>query len=111
MDGEFGFNLEALGKHGHGFHENAIERTVARHHVIECKAINGFDEPANQVIAKAMKRSVVFFPVASVRKTVANGHVGLARLKRGQKLTRRLGGIRVITVDHNVIIGIDVAEH
>ena len=42
MDGEFGFNLEALGKHGHGFHENAIERTVTRHHIVECKAINGF---------------------------------------------------------------------
>ena len=79
MDGELGLDLEALGEHGHGLDESAVEGAVARHDVVEGEAVDGFDKPAHEVVAEAVERAVVLLTVAAVGQAVADRHVGLAR--------------------------------
>ena len=62
-------------------------------------------------LPKPWKARSFSFAVAAVGKPVAHRHVGLAGHKRGQKLAGRLGGVGVVAVHHDVVAGVDVAEH
>ena len=111
VDGELGFDLEALREHRHGLDEGAVEGAVARHDVVEGEAVDGLDQPAHEVVSEAVEGPVVLLAVASVGQAVADRHVGLARGERRDEVAGRLGGVGVVAVDHDVVVGVDVAEH
>ena len=111
MDGDLRLDLEALGEHRHGLHEHAVERAVARHDVVEGEAVDLLDQPAHQVVAEAVERAVVLLAVGAVGQAGAHRHVGAVGAQRLQERRRCLGGVGVVAVDHQVVVGVDVAEH
>ncbi len=111
MDGDFRFNLEALAHDGHGFHEGAVHGPVAGHHVFETVAVHAADHPAHQVVAETVEGTLVLFLVAAVGDAVAHRHVRLVLGQRTQKLRRAFGGVGVVAVHHEVVAGLDFAEH
>ena len=111
VDRELGFDLEALGKHREGFNERAAHGAVAGHDVIEAVDIDPVDHGADQIVAKAVEGTLVFLGVGAVGKAVSYGHIGRAVEDRLAEGFGRLGGIGVVSVDHQVAIGVDVAKH
>ena len=111
VDRELGFDLEALGKHGEGFDERAAHGAVAGHDIIEAVAIDPLDHGADQIVAKAVESTLVFLGVGAVGKAVAYGHVDCAVKDGLAEGFGRLGGVGVVSVDHQVAIGVDVAKH
>ena len=111
MDRELGFDLEALGKHREGFDERAAHGAVAGHDIIEAVAIDPLDHGADQIVAKAVESTLVFLGVGAVGKAVAYGHIGRAVEDRLAEGFGRLGGIGVVSVDHQVAIGVDITKH
>lgn len=110
-DRDLGLDLEALRHDGHGLDEGAREGAVAGHDVLEGVAVEDADEPADEVVAEAVEASSVLGAVGAVGDAVAHRHVGLACGDGGDEGGCRLGGIGVVTVDHEVAVGLDVAEH
>lgn len=66
VDGELGFNLEALTQDGEGLDERLAHGSVAGHDVVEAVAVNPFDHGANEVVAKAVKGPLVLFGIGAV---------------------------------------------
>ena len=58
-----------------------------------------------------MEGAVVLFAVRAVGQAVAYAHIGLVGHERSQKLRCGLGGVRVVAVHHDVVVGVDVAQH
>ena len=111
MDGELGFDLKALGKHGERFDKGAAHGAIARHDVIEAVSVDPFDHGANQIVAKAVEGALVFLGVGAVGQAIADGHIGCT-IKNGlAEGFCRFGRVGVVAVDHEVTIGIDIAEH
>ena len=111
VDRELGFDLKALGKHWEGFNERAAHGAVACHDVIEAVAIDPLDHGADQIIAKAVEGTLVLLGVGAVGKAIAYGHVGRAVKDGLAEGLGRLGGVGVVSVDHQVAIGVDIAKH
>ena len=111
VDRELGFDLEALGKHREGFNERAAHGTVAGHDIIEAVAIDPLDHGADQIVAKAVEGTLVLLGIGAVGKAIAYGHVGRAAEDRLAEGFGRLGGVGVVSVDHQVAIGVDIAKH
>lgn len=110
-DRDLGLDLEALRHDGHGLDEGAREGAVAGHDVLEGVAVENADEPSHEVVAEAVEASSVLGAVGAVGDAVAHNRVGLAGGDGGDEGGCRLGGVRVVAVDHDVVVGIDVAEH
>ena len=111
VDREFRFDLKALGEDGEGLDERSREGSVSRHHVIEAVPVDPLDHRADEVVAEAVERSLVLLGVCAVREAVAYSHIG-AVLEDG--ITERVScfsRVRVVPVDHEVAVGLDVAEH
>ena len=66
VNGEFGFNLEAFREHGHGLHEDAIERAIAGHDIVKRIAIDHLDQPAYQVVAEPVEGTIVLFAIRAI---------------------------------------------
>lgn len=66
MDGELGFDLEALTQDREGLDEGLAHGSIACHHVVEAIAVDPFDHGANEVVAKAVKGSLVLFGIGAV---------------------------------------------
>ena len=111
MDRQLGLDLEPVREDGEGLHERAGERAVARHDVVEGVAVDPLDHGADEVVAESVERALVLLRVRPVGEAVAHGHVrvsgedGLAQGARGVR------GVGVVPVDHEVAVGVDVAEH
>ncbi len=58
-----------------------------------------------------MEGAVVFVSVRAVGQAVAHDHVGVAFDERREHIGRRFGGVGVVAVDHEIVIGVDVAHH
>ena len=58
-----------------------------------------------------MEGPLVLLAVGAVGDAVAHGHVRRIGRERGQKVAGGLGRVGVVAVDHEVAIGLDVAEH
>ena len=58
-----------------------------------------------------MEGTLIFLGVGAVGKAVAYGHIGRAAEDRLAEGFGRLGGVGVVSVDHQVAIGIDIAKH
>lgn len=58
-----------------------------------------------------MESSFIFLGIGTVGKAVAHGHVRAVFQNGAAERMRRLGGVRVVPVDHEVAVGLDVAEH
>lgn len=66
VDGELGFNLEALTQNGERLDERLAHGSVAGHHVVKAVAVYPLDHGANKVVAKAVKCSFVLFGIGAV---------------------------------------------
>lgn len=66
VDGELGFNLEALAQYGEGLDEGFAHGSVAGHHVVKAVAVNPLDHGANKVVAKSVKGSFILFGIGAV---------------------------------------------
>lgn len=111
VDRQLGLDLEPVREDGEGLHERAGERAVARHDVVEGVTVDPLDHGADKVVAESVERALVLLRVRPVGEAVAHGHVrvsgedGLAQGARGVR------GVGVVPVDHEVAVGVDVAEH
>ena len=110
-DGDLGLYLEAAAHDGHGLHEGAGEGAVARHDVLEGVAVDHLDEPAHQVVAEVVEGPLVLLAVGAVGDAVAHGHVRLVGRQGRDEVAGGLGRVGVVAVDHEVVLGVDVAEH
>lgn len=111
MNGELGFDLEAFTQDGEGLYERLAHGSVAGHDVVEAIAVNPLDHGANKIVSEPVKCSFVLFCIGAIRETIADGHVCLA-IKDG--LTERFGGfggVRVVSINHQVALGVDIAKH
>lgn len=111
MNRKLGLDLEPLGEDGEGLDERPREGAVPRHYVVESVPVDPSDHRADEVVAEAVERPLVLLGVRAVREAVAHGHVGAVFQNGAAERMRSLGGIRVISVDHEVAVGLDVAEH
>lgn len=66
VDGELGFDLEALAQDGEGLDERLAHRSVAGHHVVKAVAVNPLNHSANKVVAKPVKGSFILFGIGAV---------------------------------------------
>ena len=58
-----------------------------------------------------MEGTGVLLRIGAVGQAVAHDHIGLARENGSAEGSRRFRRIGVVAVDHEVAVGIDVAEH
>lgn len=110
-DRYLGLDLEALRHHGHRLHERARAGAVTGHDVVRRMAIENADKPSHEVVAELVEASPVLIVVGSVGDAIAHRHVGVTVDDGSQQLLRRLRGVRVVTVNHEVVVGVDVAKH
>ena len=108
-DGDLGLYLEAAAHDGHGLHEGAGEGAVARHDVLEGVAVDHLDEPAHQVVAEVVEGPLVLLAVGAVGDAVAHGHVRVVGRQGRDEVAGGLGRVGVVAVDHEVVLGVDVA--
>lgn len=69
------------------------------------------NEPSHEVVAELMEAPPVLCIVGTVGDTVAHRHVGITIDNGRQQTDGRLGGVGVVAIDHDVAVGVDVAEH
>ena len=110
MDGHFGFNLKPAGKHREALPKRAAEGAVADHDIFDFGVEDPADQAAHQHIAEVMEGALVFGEVGG-GKPVADDHIGLALADEPHHFGRVFGGIGIVAVDHQVAIGLDLAEH
>ena len=111
VDRQFGLNLKSRREHRHRLRKHLVVGAIPRHDVGELEPVDRLDEETDEIVSKAVEGAIVFLAVSAVRQTVAHHHVGLVVHKRRQKLGRGLGGIGVVAVNHNVVVGVDIAHH
>ena len=58
-----------------------------------------------------MEGALVLFGVDAVGKAVAHYHICLAREDGSAEGARRFRGVGIVAVDHEIAVGVDVAEH
>ena len=58
-----------------------------------------------------MEGALVLLGVGAVGKAVAHYHICLAREDGSAEGSRRFRGVGIVAVDHEVAVGVDVAEH
>ena len=109
MDGHLGLDLEASRKHGVGFDEREAERAVSGHDVGDMCSEQSVDRATYKTITEVVERTLVLLEVCG-GEAVADHHV-VAFEHLGHHGGRGVGGIRIITVGHDVHVGIDVLEH
>ena len=111
MNRKLGLNLKAFRHDRERLNKRTTHSTIASHNVIKSIAINPLNHESNEIITESMKGSFVFFGICSVGKTVTNGHIGLT-IKDWQ---HHINGfsliIRVVTIDHQIAISIDITKH
>ena len=110
-DRDLGLDLEALRHDGHGLYEGAREGAVACHDVIGGMAVKQANEPSHEVVTELMEAPSVLCIVGAVGDTVAHRHVGITIDNGRQQTDGHLGGVGVVAIDHDVVVGINVAEH
>lgn len=66
MDGELGFDLEALAQNGEGLDEGFAHGSVAGHHVVKAVTVNPLDHGANKIVSKPVKCSFILFGIGAV---------------------------------------------
>ena len=84
---------------------------VPGHDVLEAVAVYPPDHGAHEVVAEAVEGTGVLLRIGSVGQAVAHNHIGLAREDGSTEVAGRFRRVGVVAVDHEVAVGIDVAEH
>ena len=109
VDGHFGFDLEAARQHGVGLDEGEREGTVAGHDVGDVRVEQAVDGSAYQTVAEVVERALVLLEVGGAQ-AVADYHVVAFEnlIHHGGGCVR---GIGVVTIRHDVHVGVDVFEH
>lgn len=109
VDGHFGFDLEAARQHGVGLDEGEREGTVAGHDVGDVRVEQAVDGSAYQTVAEVVERTLVLLEVGGAQ-SIADHHVVAFEnlIHHGGGCVR---GIGVVTIRHDVHVGVDVFEH
>ena len=66
MDGELGFDLEALTQDGESFDEGFAHGSIAGHYVVKAVTVYPFNHGTNKVVAEAVKGSFILFGIGAV---------------------------------------------
>ena len=109
VDGHLGLNLEAARQHGVGFDEGEREGTVAGHDVGDVRMEQAVDRTAHQTVTEVVERALVLLEVGGAQ-AVADYHV----VAFGDLLDhggRRVCRVGVVSIRHDVYVGIDVFKH
>lgn len=109
VDGHLGFDLEAARQHRIGLDEGERESPVTGHNVGDIGVEQAVDGTANQTVAEVVEGPLVLLEVRGAQ-SVADHHVVAFEdfVHHGR---RGVGGIRIITVGHDIHVSIDVFEH
>ncbi len=109
MDGHFGLDLEAARQHRVGLDEGKREGAVAGHDVGDVGMEQAIDGTTDETVAEVMERALVLLEVRGAQ-AVADHHVVPFKdfVHHGGC---GIGGVGVISVGHDVHVGIDVFEH
>ena len=109
VDGHLGLNLEASRKHRIGFDEREREGTVAGHDVGDVRMEQAIDGTTYQTVTEVVERALVLLEVGGAQ-AVADYHV----VAFGDLLDhggRRVCRVGVVSIRHDVYVGIDVFKH
>lgn len=109
MDGHFGLYLETARQHGVGLDEGEREGAVASHDVGDVGMEQAIDGATHEAIAEVVERTLVLLEVRGAQP-VADHHVVAF-----EDLVHHGGcgvsGVGIVSVGHDVHVGIDVFEH
>lgn len=109
VDGHLGFDLEAARQHRIGLDEGERESPVAGHNVGDIGVEQAVDGTANQTVAEVVEGPLVLLEVRGTQSVADHHIVAFEDLVHHGR--RGVGGVRIITVGHDVHVGIDVLEH
>ena len=109
MDGHLGFDLEAAGQYRIGFDEREREGTVAGHDVGDVRVEQFIDGTTHETVAEVMERTLVLLEVGGAQP-IADHHIAAFEnfVHHGRGCVR---GVGVVTIRHDVHVGVDVFEH
>ena len=109
MDGHLRLNLEASREHGIGLDEREVERAVSGHDIGDVRIEQAVDGTADQPVAEIVERTLVLLEVGGAQ-SIADHHVVAFEnlIHHGGGCVR---GIGVVTIRHDVHVGVDVFEH
>ena len=110
-NGHLGFQLKPAAQGWEIFHEAAAERPVAGHDVGERGPEEAVYGGPDQIVPQRMEIPAVLPLVRTVRQPVADHHVRPAVEHGLQNPHQCLGRIRIVSVHHDIGVGIDVAKH
>ena len=109
MDGHFGLDLEAARQHRVGLDEGERKGTVAGHDVGDVGVEQAIDGAADETIAEIVERTLVFLEVRGAQAVADHHVVSLKNLVHHGGCG--IGGVGVVSVGHDVHVGINVFEH
>ena len=109
VDGHLGLNLEASRKHRIGFDEREREGAVAGHDIGDVRVEQAIDGITHETVAEVVERTLVLLEVGGAQ-SIADHHVVAFEnlIHHGGGCVR---GIGVVTIRHDVHVGVDVFEH
>lgn len=109
MDGHLGLDLETARQHGVGLDEGEREGTVAGHDVGDIGMEQAIDGATHETVAEIVERAFVFLEVRGTQ-TISDHHV-VAFEDFVHHSGCGVGGVGIVSVGHDVYVGIDVFEH
>lgn len=71
VDGQLCLDLEPFGEHGKRFDEGLAHGAVAGHDIVKAVAVDPLDHAAYEVVAKAMKGSLMLLGICTVLESIA----------------------------------------
>lgn len=109
MDGHFGFDLKAARQHRICLDEGEREGPIAGHNVGDMRVEQAVDRTAHQAVAEVVEGPLVFLEVRGAQ-AVADHHIVAFEdfVHHGR---RGVGGVRIVSVGHDVHVSINVFEH
>ena len=109
MDGHLGFDLEAARQHRIGFDEREREGAVAGHDIGDVRVEQAIDGITHETVAEVVERTLVLLEVGGAQ-SIADHHVVAFEnlIHHGGSCVR---GIGVVTIRHDVHVGVDVFKH
>jgi len=103
-------DLKTSGQNRERLDELEAEGSVACHDVFYVALKQSVDECPDHAVAEIVERPLVLFKVSG-RQSVTDDHVDLTVEDFGYHLGGELRRVRVVSVDHQITLRVDLAEH
>src|SRR2546423_7410861 len=108
LDSELGLDFEAAAKESEILDEGTTESAVARQGVGQSHAENEFQNEKNEAVRPTIE--MLEFALGASVETRADDHVGITGGDGPDERMDRGRGIGRVTIDHDVNVGVDMAE-